>query len=207
MPEFNREELRKIFKGAEIDVPKDVLGQICDLHMDASDGMADTVKDLKKQLKTAEKERDDAVAKLPKEGEETVSKADYDKLQNELDTLKNENAAKETKAAKTAAAKAYFEGKDIKDKNLTVALMAAAGVIDGLELDGDKFKDTKALDDLVADQFSNMVTPTVQKGAKTPNPHINNGGGKMSREDIAKIKDPMERQAAIAANMDQFEKG
>ena len=51
MADFDRKSLRKIFADAEIDVPKDVLGQICSLHTDSLDGLNDTVKDLKMTLK------------------------------------------------------------------------------------------------------------------------------------------------------------
>ena len=53
MAEFDRAALRKIFEGAEIEVPKDVLGQICDLHTSSMDGLPETIKELKGKLKVA----------------------------------------------------------------------------------------------------------------------------------------------------------
>ena len=75
---FGKAKLREIFEQAEIEVSKDVLNRICDLHTDSLDGLNDTVKDLKESLATAERERDDYKAKAPKDGVETVSIEDYD---------------------------------------------------------------------------------------------------------------------------------
>ena len=114
MAEFDRAALRRIFEGAEITVPKDVLGRICELHTDSTGDMPQTIKELQQKLETAERERDAARAKLPKEGEETVSKADYDKLQSDFDTYKNGIEAKETRTAKEKAVRAYYESKKIQ---------------------------------------------------------------------------------------------
>lgn len=59
MAEFNRATLRKVFEDAGMEIPpKDVLGQICDLHTAKTDEMKDTVKELTKRAEKAEQERD-----------------------------------------------------------------------------------------------------------------------------------------------------
>lgn len=172
--EFNRSALRKIFADAELEVPKDVLGQLCDLHTESLDGMGDTIKDLKNQLKTAEKERDEAKAKAP-DGE-IVSKAEYDKIKKDFEDYKGQIAAKETQAAKEKAVRAYYEGKNITGKDLDVAMRGSAAEIAALELVDGKIKDSKALDDLVSGIFSGLVTDTRQQGQQQHNPAGNGGG-------------------------------
>lgn len=117
-----------------------------------------------------------------------------------------ENKSKETRAAKEAAVKAYYEGKGITGDNLTIAMMGSGEAIEKLELDVDKIKDAAALDALVGGAFAKLVSTTTTEGLKTQTPP-KNGGGKMTREEIVKIQDPVERRAAIRDNMELFEKG
>lgn len=117
-----------------------------------------------------------------------------------------ENKSKETRAAKEAAVKAYYEGKGITGDNLTIAMMGSGEAIEKLELDGGKIKDAAALDALVGGTFAKLVSTTTTEGLKTQTPP-KNGGGKMTREEIVKIQDPVERRAAIRDNMELFEKG
>ena len=187
MAEFDRAALRKIFEGAEIEVPKDVLGQICDLHTSSMDGLPETIKELKGKLKVAEQERDAAKAKVPVDGEETISKAEYDKLKDEFDKYKGDIEAKETKAKVNNAVRSYLESKSITGDNLDLAMMACESIIARAELDGDKLKDTTALDTLVGSKFKRLVTHTETKGANTANPPANNGNSGVTKEDFQKM--------------------
>ncbi|MBO5969497.1 MAG: hypothetical protein J6S14_13470 [Clostridia bacterium] len=174
MAEFDRAALRRIFEGAEITVPKDVLGKICDLHTESMEDMPQTIKDLKRDLEAAERERDAARAKLPKEGEETVPKAEYDRLQGDFDAYKGNVEAEKSRTAKESAVRAYFEGKNITGKNLDIAMRASRTEIDGIELDGDKIKDAASLDALVAGDFADLVATTTTTGAPVANPPESN---------------------------------
>ena len=187
MADFDRAALRKIFEGAEIEVPKDVLGQICDLHTSSMDGLPETIKELKGKLKVAEQERDAAKAKVPVDGEETISKAEYDKLKGEFDKYKGDIEAKETKAKVNNAVRSYLESKSITGDNLDLAMMACESIIASAELDGDKLKDTTALDTLVGSKFKRLVTHTETKGANTANPPANNGNSGVTKEDFQKM--------------------
>lgn len=126
-----------------------------------------------------------------------------------FENFKKEVTAKETRAAKEAAARAYFTGKGITGANLEIAVRGAAAEIDAAELDGEKFKDTKALDELVGGTFKGLVVTTGTAGANTPHPNTNAGGGKMTRAEIYKKDDKghyvlstAERQKALAENPD-----
>lgn len=126
-----------------------------------------------------------------------------------FENFKKEVTAKETRAAKEAAARAYFTGKGITGANLEIAVRGAAAEIDAAELDGEKFKDTKALDELVDGTFKGLVVTTGTAGANTPHPNTNAGGGKMTRAEIYKKDDKghyvmstAERQKALAENPD-----
>ena len=204
MAEFDRAALRKIFEGAEIEVPKDVLGQICDLHTSSMDGLPETIKELKGKLKVAEQERDAAKAKVPVDGEETISKAEYDKLKGEFDNYKKDVEAKETHNKKVEAYKAILKDANLSEKGIEKAIKYAEW--DKIELDADgKLKGANDHIKAAREEWAEYVTTTTTTGAKTSTPPVNNGGktGK-TKEEIMAIRDPAVRQAEIAKNPEAF---
>ena len=206
MAEFDRAALRKIFEGAEIEVPKDVLGQICDLHTSSMDGLPETIKELRGKLKVAEQERDAAKAKVPVDGEETISKAEYDKLKGEFDQYKNDVQAKETKAAKEAAYRAILKDANLSEKGIEKAVKYADW--DKIELDSDgKLKGANDHIKAVREEWAEYVTTTTTTGAKTSTPPANTGGAKLTKAEIYARDEhgryklsTAERQKALAEN-------
>lgn len=181
---------------------------IIEMHTETVDG-------LKEKLKTAEEKAeklDDVQKELDvlktKPGEDYEAK--YKTIKKEFDDYKAEISAKETKAAKEAAVRAYFEGKKITGGNLNIAMRGAKDEISGIELDAEgKIKDTAALDALVGGEFASLVVTTQTRGAKVEMPPASNGGGKLTRADIYKkddhgryIMSTEERQNALASNPD-----
>ena len=209
MAELNREALRKIFSGAEIEVPKDVLTQICDLHLSSTDGMTETIKDLNKQLKKAERERDDALTKIPEEGKETVSKESYDKLKKEYDDYKADVVAKNTRTEKENAFRELLKSVGVSEKRISAIVKVSN--IDGLELDNDgKIKDADKHTETVKTEWADFIETTTTQGADTATPPTNNGGTKMTKADIYKKDDKgryvlstEERQKALVENQIQ----
>ena len=114
--------------------------------------------------------------RLAREREKQTGSEDYKSLyeaaQKELEGIR----AGQSRAAKEAAGRAYFENKDIIGKSLEIAMLAARAEIDGLVLDGDKITDTAALDAMVTGALAPLVSHTVTTGATTYNPVANNGG-------------------------------
>lgn len=186
MAEFDRAALRKIFEGAEIEVPKDVLGQICELHTSSMDNLPETIKELKSKLKTAEQERDAAKAKVPVEGEETVSKAEYDKLKGDFDTYKKDVEAKETHGKKVEAYKTILKDAGLSEKGIEKAVKYAEWDKIELETDG-KLKGASDHIKAVKEEWAEYVTTTTTTGAKTSNPPANNGNSGVTKEDFQKM--------------------
>lgn len=165
---------------------------------------------IKEERDTAIKARDDALK------ERDTYKADAEKLtevRKELETVKGgdwenkyktlvaETAAKEARAAKSAALESYFKAKGIDGGNLKIAMLSAAALTDALELKKDgAIKDTAALDALVSCDLAPLVShietvpahnPPASGGAVMPS------GDGMTIDDIYKIEDATERQKAI----------
>lgn len=209
MAEFDRKALRKIFEDAEIEVPKDVLGQICNLHTTSNEDLTESVKNLKADLEKAEHERDTYKAKAPKEGEETVLKSEYDTLKKEYDDYKADVDAKNTRTEKENAFRELLKSVGVSEKRLNAIIKVSD--IDGLELDKDgKIKDADKHTETVKKEWSDFIETTTTQGAETATPPANNGGTKMTKADIYKKDDKgryvlstEERQKALVENQIQ----
>ena len=181
------------------------IDSIIEMHTETVDGLKDklkTAEDKANKLDDVQKELDGLKANS---GDDY--KAKYEAEKKAFADYKADQTAKETKAAKEKAVKAYFEGKNITGANLDIAMRGCRDEIGAIELDGGKIKDTAALDALVNGTFAGLVVTKTVQGAQTANPPANNGGSKLTRADIY-AKDEhgrykmstAERQKALAEN-------
>ena len=178
---------------------------IVEMHTETVDGLKDklkTAEDKANKLDDVQKELDGLKANS---GDDY--KAKYEAEKKAFADYKADQTAKETKAAKEKAVKAYFEGKNITGANLDIAMRGCRDEIGAIELDGGKIKDTAALDALVNGTFAGLVVTKTVQGAQTANPPANNGGSKLTKADIFKKDDhgryvmsTSERQKALAEN-------
>ena len=88
---------------------------------------------------------------------------------NGLTTQRDEYKVAADKLPGTAVRK-YFESKGITGKGLEIAMRGAGAEIDAAELDGEKLKDTAALDALVTGDFAGLVGKIINKGAGVETP-------------------------------------
>lgn len=192
---------RKLLKSMGIEDEK--IDQIIEAHTEVTDGLKaerDNFKAKAEKLDAVEKELN--TLKAAGDG---GYKAKYEAEYTAHEALKKQIAEKESKAAKENAVRAYYESKNIKDKNLTIAMRGTN--LDAIELGEDgKIKDTKAIDDLVSGDFASLVYTQQTQGANTQNPPGNGGNTALTKEQIMAIKDRTERRKAIAENMNLFEK-
>ena len=193
---FTREYIRKLAKECEVELPKDFINGMIDAHIEARDAYAE---------EQAKKNPETKPINV-KDSEE------YKNLKKEFDEYKGEVEKKNARATKEQAVRAYFESKGIKGKNLDIAIRGSRSEIDGVELDGDKIKDSTTLDALISGDFSGLVSKTNRTGAKTENPPANSGGSVKTKEEIYKMENgryvlsASERQAELA-KLYQHEKG
>lgn len=131
----------------------------------------------------------------------------YEKVKKDFDDYKAEISQREARAAKEKAVRAYYESKGITGKSLDIAIRGSGDEIAALEMDGDKIKDTAALDELISGTFAGLVSTTTTKGADIATPPNNTGGGSVSKADIYKkdehgryIMSAAERQRALMEN-------
>nr|DAV19847.1 MAG TPA: minor structural protein [Caudoviricetes sp.] len=191
---------RKLLKG--MGLTDEQVDTIIEAHTDTVDGLKADVTRYKadaEKLPGVQKQLDDLKA-----ASDGGYKEKYEKEHSAFEAFKTDITAKESKAAKEKAVRAYFESKNITGANLDLAMRGCGEEMAALELDGEKIKDTKALDALVDGTYKGLVAKAsvrVDMGGR-----LNDGGKPMTKDEIMKITDRAERRAAIAANMDLFRK-
>lgn len=199
MAKFTRAEIRNILGDT---CTEEIENRLVALHLGVVDPLKDDLTKYKadaEKLTNVQKQLDDLKA-----AGDGGYKEKYEKEHSDFEAYKSDITAKESKAAKEKAVRAYFESKNITGANLDLAMRGCGEEMAALELDGEKIKDTKALDALVDGTYKGLVskqTVRFDTGAR-----FNGGGKPMTKDEIMQITDRAERRAAIAANMDLFRK-
>lgn len=194
---------RKLLKG--MGLTEEQVDTIIEAHTDTVEGLKADVAKYKpdaERYANAQKELDE----MKKAGDGGY-KEKYEAEKKAFADYKAGITAKEAKAAKEKAVRAYFEGKNITGSNLDLAMRGCGEEMSALEMDGDKIKDTSSLDALLNGTFKGLISSTETKGSNVTNPPTNNGG-RMTRADIYKKDDKgryvlstAERQKALAESM------
>lgn len=174
---------RKLLKG--MGLTDEQVDTIIEAHTDTVDGLKADISRYKsdaEKLPSVQKQLDDLKA-----AGDGGYKEKYEKEHSAFETYKADVTAKETKAAKEKAVKAYFESKNITGANLDLAMRGCGEEMAALELDGDKIKDTKSLDELVDGTYKGLVSTTQTKGANPATPPANTGGSGVTAEAFKKM--------------------
>lgn len=178
---------RKFLKALGIEDEK--IDQIIEEHTAVADRMNGEIEKYKadaEKLPGLQRDLETAQAEL------TAAKDDgwkdkHDKIKQEFETYKADVAAKETKAAKEAAVRSYYQSKNITGKALEIAMRGSGTEIEALELEDGKIKDASALDALVSGDFSGLVGETRTEGAPTATPPTGTSGGQAANTRAAQI--------------------
>ena len=199
---------RKLLKG--MGLTDEQVDTIIEAHTDTVDGLKADVSRYKsdaEKLPGVQKELDDLRAKG-----DGGYKDKYDKEHSAFEAYKTVITAKETKAAKEKAVRAYFESKKIVGDNLDLAMRGCGDEVAAVELVDGKIKDTKALDALIAGTYKGLVSTTKITGSHPDNPPGSTGGKITSRADVYRKNDngryvlsTSERQKALAELMAEGE--
>lgn len=166
--------------------------------LDAIKEERDALKHDAETLATVQKELD-ALKAQPDDG----YKDKYTKIKAEYDKFKADTEAAAALEAKKAAYIEVCKDAELNEKGVAKALKYADW--DAVELDdAGKVKDAKNHIKALKEEWAEHVVTTTTTGANTPNPPANNGGSRMTLEQIDAIEDTAARQAAIAANHELF---
>ena len=182
MAKFTRAEIRNILGDA---CTEEIENRLVALHLGVVDPLKDDLTKYKadaEKLPGVQKELDDLKA-----AGDGGFKEKFEKEHSDFENFKKTIQEKETKAAKESAAKAFFESKGITGNSLEIAMRGSSTEIAALDLDGEKIKDSSALDALVNGTFKALVSTTTTKGANIPNPPVTTPNKSYSADDIRKM--------------------
>ena len=170
---------------------------IIEMHTDTVDGLKEQVNTYKadaEKLPNVQKELDDLKA-IGDGG----YKDKYEKEHKAFEDYKADVTAKESKAAKEKAVRAYFESKNITGSNLDLAMRGCGEEMAALVMDGDKIKDTASLDALIDGAYKSLVYTEHTQGANPANPPANNPAKNYTTAEIKNMS-----AAQINANWDSI---
>lgn len=177
---------------------------LIEMHSEVVDGLKKEAENYKADADKLAEVQSELKALKEKGGEDF--KAKYEKEHSDFEKYKRDIAEKETENAKNAAFRKYLESKGITGKNLEIAMRGIGKELSAAELEGEKIKDTTALDELIKGDFAGLVGKEQKRGASTATPPGGNGSGGVTKESIMAVKDRAERRRMIAENIELFDK-
>lgn len=170
---------------------------IIEMHTETVDGLKAYKADAEKLIEV-QKELDALKAK----GDDGY-KEKYEKEHKAFEDFKNEQSAKETRAAKEKAYRELLISAGISEKRIDSVLKVSD--LSKIELEDGKVKGADELTKSIKTEWADFIVSTQTKGAETHNPPANNtkGNGK-SKDEILAIRDGAERRQAIKDNPELF---
>ena len=148
----------------------DQISAVIEAHSETVTGLNTKYSELETKYNGA-KESADRLPELRKELDELKKddfKSKFEAEQSAHNALKESVSREKARTAKEKAVRAYYEEKNIRGGNLSIAMRGTD--LDSLKLDEEgRLSDTSALDDLVAGDFKSLVTAahrTVSSGAE-----------------------------------------
>ena len=186
--------------------------EIINAHIETVNGLKEEIDKYKAdagRLQSVESE----LETLKKSGEKSPYKVKYealveerDALQKQFDDYKNSVAEKETLRKKKSAYRDLLKETGISEKRIDAVLRVSD--FESLELGDDgKFTNAEKLAEDIRAEWGDFIATEKEEGAKVPNPP--SGSSKqapLTREEIVKIKDTTERQAAWQKFLDERKK-
>ena len=201
---------RKMLSAMGIEAEK--VDEIINAHIETVNGLKEEIDKYKAdagRLQSVESE----LETLKKSGEKSPYKVKYealveerDALQKQFDDYKNSVAEKETLRKKKSAYRDLLKETGISEKRIDAVLRVSD--FESLELGDDgKFTNAEKLAEDIRAEWGEFIATEKEEGAKVPNPP--SGSSKqapLTREEIVKIKDTTERQAAWQKYLDERKK-
>lgn len=108
--------------------------------------------------------------RLAREREKLTQQTAFEEREKALQEREKAFEAKEARAAKEAAVRAYYQEKGVTGRALEVAMKGSGPEIDALELADGQVKDFTAIDSLIGGVFAGLVSKTVTVGAPVTHP-------------------------------------
>lgn len=185
---------------AALGIEAEKIDEIINAHSETVEGLKeerDSYKEKAEKYDKAQKDLDEANRKIEDLGKEDAYKVKYDAIKEEFSNYKKEAEAQKVKATKTDAFKALLKEIGVSDKRIDSVVRVSN--LENLKLDKDgHFEGVDDLKKSLSDEWADFIVTEGKKGASTSTPPEGGKTGVKTREEIMKIKDTQERQAAWA---------
>lgn len=186
-------------------IEQDKVDEIINAHVEVTDALKEE-RDMYKadadSLAEVKKELADAKAALEKGGKDAY-KVKYEALKEDFDDYKKKVSEKEAHSKKEAAYRDMLVAVGVSEKRIASVLKVSD--VDAIEFDDDgNVKDADGIKKGIKEEWADFIVSTTQQGAKTATPPAGNGKAYKDASEIMAIKDPTERQQAIADNHELF---
>lgn len=200
---LTRKKIREIIDSEELSAEEKV-SQIIAGHTDTVDALKDErdgYRETAERLSGVEAE----LNSLKEKGDGGWQKK-YEDEHAAFENYKTDIAKKEQTAAKEKAYRELLEKAGIDSRRIDTVIRADRDKIAEFKLDdGGRITGADDVAAQVKTDWADFIATTTTTGVNTANPPTN-AGAAMTRDEIAKIKNPIERQNAIAANINLYRK-
>ena len=159
---------RKLLKG--MGLTEEQVDTIIEAHTETVDGLKTDINKYKgdaEKLPNVQQELDDL-----KDAGDGGYKEKYEKEHKAFEDFKTAQTAKETRQAKEHAYREFLKSVGVSEKRIP-AIMKVTD-LDGIEMDGDKFKDADKLTETVKTEWADFIETSNTNGANTNTPPANN---------------------------------
>lgn len=168
---LKRSELRKIVKDADM-TDEEKLTAVMDLLHSEVDDLKEEQDDLKEQLKKAQADLKDT--QKDGGGDDSEWKKKYESERDAFKKFKDDQTAKDSRAAKEAAYKKLLEESKVSAKTIDNVLKVTN--FEEIELDDKgQIKDAAEVKKKIESDWSGFIESTQTKGANVKNPPANDG--------------------------------
>lgn len=173
---------------------------IIEAHTETVDGLKEQIRAYKAdadKLPAIQKELD-----ALKQGDGEDWKGKYEAEKAAHGKTKSEFAEKETAATRERLLRSQLTAVGITGKRADQIVKLTD--MSQFEIENGAYKDAAAVEKHIREEYSEFIPTTTTKGANVQTPP-SNSGARMTRDQIAAIKDPAARRAAISENLDLFD--
>ena len=200
MAKFTRAEVRNILGEAHTD---EIENKLIALHLGVIDPMKDELASAKAEIEklgSVQKELD-SLKKQVTENEDW--KAKYEKEHSDFDEYKGKVDKDKQEANIKTLYRALLKENKVDEKRIDSIIKVTDFSAMKVDKDG-KLDGADKLSEAIKTDWKDFIVTTKEKGTDVETPPAE-GGKKMTKEEIFKIKDTAKRQEAIAQNIDLFE--
>jgi hypothetical protein len=176
------------------------INTIIEEHTSIKDNLKNQISDLQEKVNDYD-EIKQKYEDLSNDVKQNNWKDKFDEAKKQLEDYKNEIKNEKQTLKKKELYKELLKESGINDKQISSILEVTK--FDDINIDeNNKLENAEELTNEIKSKWDGFIVKSAVTGINTENPPTNNGG--TSKEEIMKIKDPVERQQEIAKHLELF---